>query len=65
MCILTVRIVRDGKEDIIKDIVMIEYRNGKLVLRDTSLREAAVIDCNSIRSFRLNTLDAYALLEIQ
>ncbi|NPA69237.1 MAG: CooT family nickel-binding protein [Crenarchaeota archaeon] len=65
MCILTVRIVKDGKEEIIKDIIMIEYRDGKLILKDTSLREAAVLNCNSIKSFRLNTLDAYALLEIQ
>ena len=65
MCILTVRILRNGEEKIVKDIVMIEYSNGRLVLRDTSLREAFSIDCSSIVSFRLNTLDAYALLEIR
>ncbi len=65
MCILTVKIVKNSDSKIIKDIIMIEYKDGKIILRDTSLREAAIIECSSIKNFRLNTLDAYALLEIQ
>ncbi len=65
MCLIKVRIVKGDSDKVLENVAVIELKSGVLVLKDIFLREVARIGTDVIEEFRINTVDAVAVLKLR
>ncbi len=65
MCLLTFKIIKDGKEEVIKDIFLIEIKDGKITIYNMYMNKVCEVDLEDVRYVKINTLDAVAVLDFR